>query len=148
MYSRFFSCAFFIRFLHLTVNSWHPNNRYDTIQTRRSIKIKMRSICTNKWNKVFKNGQNKNCGMQPLKNLKAYSLLKQKVKSQFSKFRLRQHLFVFKEFCRETRLSNIFKTTNVTKLTKPILESCYRVLLNVTSKGKSLKQHVYFFEDR
>ena len=108
----------------------------------------MWSICTNKWNKVFKNGRNKNCGMQPLKNLKAYSLLKQKVKSQFSKFRLRQYLFVFKEFCREMRLSNIFKTTSVTKLTKPILESCYRVLLNVTSKGKPLKQHVYFFEDR
>ena len=43
----------------------------------------------------------------------------------------------------ETRLSNIFKTTNVTKLTKVILESSYRVL-QVTSKWKTLKQPVYF----
>ena len=42
----------------------------------------------------------------------------------------------------ETRLSNIFKTTNVTKLTKVILESSYRVL-QVTSKWKTLKQPVY-----
>ena len=38
---------------------------------------------------------------------------------------------------------DIFKTTNVTKLTKPILESCYRVL-QVTSKVTTLKQTVYF----
>ena len=31
---------------------------------------------------------------------------------QFSKFCLRQQLCAFKEFCMETRLSNIFKTTN------------------------------------
>ena len=46
---------------------------------------------------------------------------------QFSKFRLSQQLFAFKEFCTNERLSNIF-TTNVTKLTKAILKSSYRVL--------------------
>ena len=40
---------------------------------------------------------------------------------------------VIKEFGIETRLSNIFKTTNVTNLTKVIQESSYRVL-QVTSK--------------
>ena len=43
----------------------------------------------------------------------------------------------------EKRLSNIFKTTNVSKLTKAILESSYRVL-QITSKWKTLKQLVYF----
>ena len=43
----------------------------------------------------------------------------------------------------ETRLFNIFKTANVTKLTKAILESSYRVL-QVTSRWKTLKQPVYF----
>ena len=42
----------------------------------------------------------------------------------------------------ETRLSNIFKTTNVTESTKAILESSYRVL-QVTLKLKILKQPVY-----
>ena len=42
----------------------------------------------------------------------------------------------------ETRLSNIFKTTNVTNFTKAILKSSYRVL-QVTSKWKTLKQPVY-----
>ena len=46
---------------------------------------------------------------------------------QFSRFCLRQQLSVFKEFCIEKKLSNIFKTTNVTKLTKAILKSSYRV---------------------
>ena len=45
----------------------------------------------------------------------------------------------------ETRLSNIFKTTNVTNLTKVIQESSYRVL-QVTSKQKTLKQPVYFLK--
>ena len=45
----------------------------------------------------------------------------------------------------ETRLSNIFKTTNVTNLTKVILESFYRVL-QVISKWKKLKQPVYFLQ--
>ena len=61
----------------------------------------------------------------------------------FSKFCLRQQIFAFKEFCMETRFSNIFKTTNVTKLTKVILGSSYRVL-QVTSKWKTLKQLAYF----
>ena len=43
----------------------------------------------------------------------------------------------------EKRLSNIFKTTNVTKLIKAILKSSYRVL-QVTFKGKKIKQPVYF----
>ena len=30
-----------------------------------------------KWDKVFKNGQSKICGRQPLKNLKRYDLLRQ-----------------------------------------------------------------------
>ena len=47
---------------------------------------------------------------------------------KFSKFCLPQQLCSFKEFCMETRLSNIFKTTNVTNLTKVIQESSYRVL--------------------
>ena len=43
----------------------------------------------------------------------------------------------------ENRLSNIFKTTNVTKLTKDNLKSSYRDL-QVTSKWKTLKPRVYF----
>ena len=62
---------------------------------------------------------------------------------QFSKFSLRQQLFAFKEFCMETRLYNIFKTRNVTKLTKTFLESSYRVL-QVAAKCKTLKQPVHF----
>ena len=57
---------------------------------------------------------------------------------QFSEFCLRQQLFAFKEFCMETRLSNILNTKNVTKLTKAIVESSYRVL-QITSKWKVLK---------
>ena len=45
----------------------------------------------------------------------------------------------------ETRLSNIFKTTNVTNLTKVIQQSSYRVL-QVTYKWKTLKQPVYFLK--
>ena len=45
----------------------------------------------------------------------------------------------------EMRLSNIFKTTNVTNLTKIIQESSYRVL-QVTFKWKTLKQPVYFLK--
>ena len=41
----------------------------------------------------------------------------------------------------EKSLSNIFKTTNVTKL-KVILQSLYRVL-QVTTQWKTLKQPVY-----
>ena len=52
---------------------------------------------------------------------------------------------VIKEFGIETRLSNIFKTTNVTNLTKVIQQSSYRVL-QVTSKWKTLKQPVYFLK--
>ena len=45
----------------------------------------------------------------------------------------------------ETRLSNIFKTTNVTILTKIIQQSSYRVL-QVTYKWKALKQPTYFLK--
>ena len=45
----------------------------------------------------------------------------------------------------EMRLSNIFKTKNVRKLTKVILVSSYSVL-KVTSKRKTLKQPVYFLK--
>ena len=45
----------------------------------------------------------------------------------------------------ETRLFNIFKTTNVTNLAKIIQESSYRVA-QVTSKWKTLKQPVYFLK--
>ena len=45
----------------------------------------------------------------------------------------------------ETNFSNIFKITNVTNLTKVIQEKSYRVL-QVTSKQKTLKQHVYFLK--
>ena len=64
---------------------------------------------------------------------------------QFSKFCLRQQLFALKKFCMETRLPNIFKTTNVTNLTKVSQESSYRVL-QVTYKQKILKQPVYFLK--
>ena len=49
------------------------------------------------------------------------------------------------EFCMETKLSNIFKTTNVTNLTKVIQQSSYRVL-QVKYKWKTLKQPVYFLK--
>ena len=45
----------------------------------------------------------------------------------------------------ETRLPNIFKTTNVTNLTKLIQKSFFRVL-QVTSKTKTLKQPVRFLK--
>ena len=45
----------------------------------------------------------------------------------------------------ETRLSNTFKTTNVTSLARVIQESPYRVL-QVTSKSKTLKQSAYLLK--
>ena len=54
-------------------------------------------------------------------------------------------LCAFKEFCMETRWSNILKTTNVTNFTKVIQQNAYRVL-QVTSKQKTLKQPVYFLK--
>ena len=45
----------------------------------------------------------------------------------------------------ETRLFNIFKTTNVMSLTKVFQQNSYRVL-QVTSKWKTLKQPVYFLK--
>ena len=43
----------------------------------------------------------------------------------------------------EKKLSNIFKTTNVTTLTKAILKSTYTVL-QVTFEWKTLKQPAHF----
>ena len=40
-----------------------------------------------------------------------------------------QQLFAFKEFCKESRLRNILRTTNVTEFIKAILESFCKVLL-------------------
>ena len=68
-------------------------------------------------------------------NVRFRKNIKFKVNRWFSKFRLRQQLLAFKEFCMEKRLSNIFKTTNVTKLMKTIPQSSYRVL-QVKSKSK------------
>ena len=53
------------------------------------------------------------------------------------------YLHAFKEFRMEIRLSNMFKTTNVTRLIKAILESSYRIL-KVTSIRKALKRPVHF----
>ena len=51
----------------------------------------------------------------------------------------------FKDFCMETRFSNIFKTTKVTNLAKVIQESPFR-FLQLTSKSKTLKQSAYFLK--
>ena len=45
----------------------------------------------------------------------------------------------------ETRLSNIFRTTNVTNLTNVIQQNSYRVL-RVISKWNTLKKPVYFLK--
>ena len=51
-----------------------------------------------------------------------------------SKFCLCQQLFAFKNFCLETRLSNILiKTTNATKFIKTVLESTYKALLGTSN---------------
>ena len=61
--------------------------------------------------------------------------IKRKVRSRstVSNVRLRQQLFGFNKFWMETRLPNIFKTTNVTKSIKTILESPYKVLQITTT---------------
>ena len=71
--------------------------------------------------------------------------IKVKLRRSVSEICLCQQLCAFKEFCMETRLPNIFKTTNVTNLTKVIQQNSYRVL-QVTSKWKTLKQPVYFIK--
>ena len=47
---------------------------------------------------------------------------------RFLKFSLRQQLFAFKEFCMETRLFNIFKTTNVAIFYVRSMEEIFRYL--------------------
>ena len=47
---------------------------------------------------------------------------------RFLKFCLRQQLFAFKEFCMETRLFNIFKTTNVAIFYVRSMEEIFRYL--------------------
>ena len=67
---------------------------------------------------------------------------------KISRCSLTSAVIAFEEFCMEKRyedVSNIFKTTNVTKLTKAISKSSYRVL-QVTSKWKTLKQLIYFLK--
>ena len=66
--------------------------------------------------------------------------IKTKVKVTLHSF---QNVFEEKEFCIETRLSDIFKTANVTMLTKVILENCYRVL-QVTYKPKTKTTRLFF----
>ena len=72
---------------------------------------------------------------------------KTKVRLHWTAFEifLTSAIIYIQRFCMETRLPNIFKTTNVTNLTKVIQESSYRVL-QVTSKQKTLKQPVYFLK--
>ena len=60
-----------------------------------------------------------------------------------SEILLTSAIIAFKVFCIETRMSNIFRTKNVTKLTEAILERCYRVLV-VKCKQKTLNPSVYF----
>ena len=61
---------------------------------------------------------------------------------QFSNLCLHQQLSTFKEIWMETIFSSILKTTNATKLTKAILESCYRIL-QVTCKLKAVNLSLY-----
>ena len=49
---------------------------------------------------------------------------------RFSKICLCQQLFAFRKYFIETRLCNIFKSKNARKLTKLIIESSYKVLLD------------------
>ena len=55
-------------------------------QSTDSTNVKVKVI----WDKVFKNGQSKICGRQPLKNLKRYGMLipSNLLKAVFSKFYL------------------------------------------------------------
>ena len=57
------------------------------------------------------------------------STSKVKVRSPWT-FSACQQLFAFKKNFMETRLYNIFKSKNATKLTKPIIESSYKVQLD------------------
>ena len=49
----------------------------------------------------------------------------------FFKIFLCEQLHLFKKFCMERRLYNIFKSKNATKLAKPILESLYKFILGI-----------------
>ena len=62
----------------------------------------------------------------------------------FPKFNLCQQLFAFKKYFMEMRLYNIFKSKNATKLTKPIIESHYKVLLDKILFN-NIKRTVHFF---
>ena len=53
-----------------------------------------------------------------------------------------QQLFPLKKFCMETRLYNIFKRQNATKLARPILKSSHKVLLE-TILSVTLRQPVH-----
>ena len=42
----------------------------------------LKTLLTNRWDKVFKGESSKICGTQPLKNLKGYGLIKQTISLQ------------------------------------------------------------------
>ena len=73
------------------------------------------------------------------------SKIKIKSPGHFLKFCLCQQLFAFKTFCMETRLYNIFKSKNATKLARPILKSSYKVLLEAIL-SVTLRQPVHFLQ--
>ena len=70
------------------------------------------------------------------------STSKVKVRSPWT-FSACQQLFAFKKNFMETRLYNIFKSKNATKLTKPIIESSYKVQLD-NILFVTIKQPVHF----
>ena len=67
---------------------------------------------------------------KPMRDSESTSKIKTKSRWTFSKFSLCQRLFAFNRYFMETRLYNIFKSKNATKLTKTIIESPYKVLLD------------------
>ena len=70
------------------------------------------------------------------------STSKVKVRSPWT-FSACQQLFAFEKNFMETRLYNIFKSKNAAKLTKPIIESSYKVQLD-NILFVTIKQPVHF----
>ena len=66
---------------------------------------------------------------KPMRDSGSTSKIKVRARRTFFKI-LCQQLFAFKKYYMETRLHNIFESKNATKLTKPIIESSYKVLLD------------------
>ena len=69
-------------------------------------------------------------------------IMKNKRTGRFSKFYLCQQLFAFKKHFMKTRLYNIFKSKNAAKLTNPIIESSYKVVLDKILV--TIKRPLYF----